>query len=537
VRDRRGLLIDVVADPDIPVPVGAIDVWVGEPSTLGPSTFLRLHFPDDAQAVREWPFQILVEPMDRPRTVWVGAFGYPDVGAVGGEPVAMGAIAAPVEIVPGELRHATLALHRYFAPEAECLFDPSVGIAIVPDVNAAGLDCDDDGATTTDCNDLDPAIHPDAHEDCDGLDNNCDGICDDDLDADQDGYSRCTYEACGPPACVDGSDPAANVVGSCDCDDANPLANPSGVEEGAACDGVDHDCDPQTGSTPTNPNEQSANQIDDDCNGVCDVDNDADLIALGLPGDPGLPGSWSTSCEEAIGDCDDNDGEAYANALERCDGKDNDCDETTFGANGPCFIPVADGCQLGVRTCGEVVGVSSWETCLTPSGISFDESVCSMWAQVQGKPWPEQEWYDLTGDDGRDTCTLEVWRAPSGGNGHVNAMCGDTPMTRIHPPFVFDQGCTTEIAGGGARGGYLLELRDRDTNQRGARVQGCDVDLVVLGVDGVGLGDRRLPSIWVVVLQSKPDGTTAALPVEIRVHYADASTAFACPSSRSFDCD
>src|SRR5690349_21927230 len=80
-----GLLIDVVADPDIPVPVGAIDIWVGEPSAQGGPIFVRLLAAGDVQAVSEWPFQILVEPEDRPRTVWVGAFGYETVDAVGGE--------------------------------------------------------------------------------------------------------------------------------------------------------------------------------------------------------------------------------------------------------------------------------------------------------------------------------------------------------------------------------------------------------------------------------------------------------------------
>ena len=39
------------------------------------------------------------------------------------------------------------------------------------------VDIDRDGyADTVDCDDTDPFVFPDAHEACDGMDNNCDGV-------------------------------------------------------------------------------------------------------------------------------------------------------------------------------------------------------------------------------------------------------------------------------------------------------------------------------------------------------------------------
>jgi hypothetical protein len=82
-------------------------------------------------------------------------------------------------------------------------------------------DADSDGYTplSGDCNDLDPAINPEAAELCDLIDNNCDGNIDEGYtDADGDGY----------PVCAG------------DCDDSNPSINPGSPE--APYDGIDQDC-------------------------------------------------------------------------------------------------------------------------------------------------------------------------------------------------------------------------------------------------------------------------------------------------------
>ncbi|MFT4979571.1 MAG: hypothetical protein ACI8S6_005483 [Myxococcota bacterium] len=102
-------------------------------------------------------------------------------------------------------------------------------------------------ASSDDCDDYDPDVHPDGDEVCDGKDNDCDGLTDSqdpqvDLTttttfyADDDGDSygdpnSLTLACAQPPDCVSNSR---------DCDDDDDTVSPDGVE---VCDGVDNDCD------------------------------------------------------------------------------------------------------------------------------------------------------------------------------------------------------------------------------------------------------------------------------------------------------
>ncbi|WP_258104542.1 putative metal-binding motif-containing protein [Marinoscillum sp. MHG1-6] len=92
-----------------------------------------------------------------------------------------------------------------------------------------------------DCNDENASINPMAMELCDGLDNDCDGIIDNDVtttyyrDADSDGYGDpdSTTQACSlPEGFVENAD---------DCDDSDSYNKPGTPLE--ICDGVDNDCD------------------------------------------------------------------------------------------------------------------------------------------------------------------------------------------------------------------------------------------------------------------------------------------------------
>lgn len=196
-----------------------------------------------------------------------------------------------------------------------------------------------------DCNDGDPAVHPNAAERCDGVDHNCSGSESDAqdaewwyLDADEDGWGNAAARACEPPV--------AHVDTSGDCDDANPDIHPAAAE---VCDTVDNDCDRETDESDAADAATWYLDADGDSYGVTEQTRLACDLPAGFAAEPG--------------DCDDSDEDAWPGAPERCDGADNDCDGTTDepdAVDAPTWYPDDDDDSFGVPE-GATVGCDSPE--------------------------------------------------------------------------------------------------------------------------------------------------------------------------------
>ncbi|MCB9765167.1 MAG: putative metal-binding motif-containing protein [Alphaproteobacteria bacterium] len=109
------------------------------------------------------------------------------------------------------------------------------------DTDPGVVDADGDGSPEgEDCDDGDATVYPEATEQCDAVDQDCDGAVDEGLEqtwyADQDGDGYGNPDA----AQVDCAQPSDAVADDTDCDDALSGVNPGATE--VWYDGIDQDC-------------------------------------------------------------------------------------------------------------------------------------------------------------------------------------------------------------------------------------------------------------------------------------------------------
>ncbi len=223
-----------------------------------------------------------------------------------------------------------------------------------------------------DCDDGDPAIHPNALEVCNNKDDDCSGTTDQGCDDDQDGFCDSKLSTVGQPlVCPQGGN---------DCNDTNPAISPAAKElcgtgldencDGATDSGADaqgcinlfadndkdgfgagdfqclceakgaftaksnKDCDDQKALVNPSKSEACGNGIDDNCNGSQDEEDAVGCIPYfeDLDGDGygsgdsvclcGPSGDYVTS---KGGDCQIKTPDIHPAAMEVCNGKDDNC--------------------------------------------------------------------------------------------------------------------------------------------------------------------------------------------------------------------
>ena len=218
------------------------------------------------------------------------------------------------------------------------------------------IDADGDGSPASeDCDDLDAASFPGAEEVCDGVDNDCDGVADENVqstfyqDADGDGYGNALASV---EACEAGVGFADNPH---DCNDLDDATHPDTQE---VCDGTDNDCD----GAIDEPDAADASTWFQDADGDGWGTDNTSTTACNAPvgyvlhggdcddADPAFhPGALEADCTDAsdyncdgsVGfedadsdgyaaceDCDDTLAAVNEAATEVCDSIDNDCDGT-----------------------------------------------------------------------------------------------------------------------------------------------------------------------------------------------------------------
>lgn len=252
----------------------------------------------------------------------------------------------------------------------------------------------------TDCNDVDATIYPSAGEVCDGVDEDCDGVIDNNAsdaillyaDVDNDTYGDPNQDIY---ACAGSAGVSAN---SDDCDDTSATINPAMTE---ICDGLDNDCD---GLIDAGVNVGDVWYLDSDGDGYGDSSmtllscvqpggyvrydgdcNDADAAFYPNapetdctdPNDYNCDGSTGMSDNDGDGyvactDCNDQDVAIYPGATEICNGQDDNCnngiDESGAIGEVPWYYD-GDGDGYGDNT-------ASINACNQPLGYVSDDTDC-----------------------------------------------------------------------------------------------------------------------------------------------------------------
>lgn len=315
---------------------------------------------------------------------------------------------------------------------------------------------------SADCDDANAEVNPAAQEVCGGLDDDCDGLVDNEdddvhgagttwLDADGDGYGDAATEAV---ACAG----AGRVGTPYDCDDTDAAISPAAQE---VCNGIDDDCDERlddadfscaglvagfedadgdgygassvqvrvctlpSGYVADNTDCDDAvatnnpagvevcDAVDNDCDGLTDGEDDSITDATTWYEDHDRDGYGSAShtdagCSAPPGyvadntDCVDADADISPAATETCDSQDNDCDGLTDDDDGSLvgYTWFADADGDGRGDAG-----ATTDACALPTGYTADNNDCDDSDPSVGL-CPSQDdgtvcWWDFGNDNGR----------------------------------------------------------------------------------------------------------------------------------------
>ncbi len=398
-------------------------------------------------------------------------------------------------------------------------------------------------ADASDCDDGDAAIHPDADEACDGLDNDCDGEIDEDdaadaatwyADADGDGFGD-------PDNSVAACDaPSGFVAADGDCDDADAAINPDADE---VCDGLDNDCDGEideddavdaatwyadgdgdgygdadstqvaceapSGFVADNSDcddsnaaiNESADEvcdgIDNDCNGTADEDAlDAVTWYADADGDGyGDADSTQDACTAPSGyvsdatDCDDGDDSINPGATELCGGVDEDCDgvvDEDDAADAPTWYADSDGDGYGDAS-------STTAACSVPSGYVGDDTDCDD-GDATVNPGATELCNGIDDDcdgtvDEDDAADASTWYADSDGDGYGDAS-STTAACSVPSGYVADDtDCDDGDAAVSPAGAELCNGIDDDCDGTVDEDDAADASTWYADSDGDGYGD------------------------------------------------
>ena len=416
---------------------------------------------------------------------------------------------------------------------------------VLPEDDTGRLDGDGDGvAASEDCDDDDATVYPGATEQCNGVDDDCDGEVDEEAqdatlwytDEDGDGHGA----GVGVSAC---EAPEGFVAGDGDCDDADPAYHP-GAEEDDCTDPNDYNCDGSTGFADAdgdgfpacedcNDAEAEVNSdadevcdgIDNNCDSTVDEDEALDASTWYADGDEdgyGDADSSTASCEQPEGyvsdatDCNDSSDSVSPGATEYCNSVDDDCDGTIDEDD------ANDAATWYADTDGDGYGDSkvSQQACAQPSGWISDDTDCDD-SDTAVNPGATEYCNSIDDDcdgslDEDDAADASTWYTDSDGDGFGDATTGTNSCAQPSGTVADATDCDDTDADENPDADEICDGDDDDCDGTTDEDDAIDADTWYADTDGDGYGDAstttqacNLPTGFVADDSDCDDGDSA----------------------------
>ena len=324
-----------------------------------------------------------------------------------------------------------------------------------------------------DCDDASIQAYPGAAETCNGVDDNCNSVIDEQdspgcilylKDSDGDGYG-----VTGTAKCLCTPDTLNKATLGGDCNDSNDAVYPNAVE---ICDDKDQDCDGLFDET-----------CDDDKDGFCDK-------ASTIVGTPAI-------CTAGTGDCNDTVASIHPGAAEVCDNADQNCDGVVDeGVTAPCG-GCATLCAINV---GPGTG-NDWSN--TPGDYTNIEKDASNYLGLTATQVGLRTLWVANSGEG----TISKIDTPTGKELARYKACLDPSRTAVAPDGSVWVGCR----GDGKVAHIALDIDNcKDTSGNGTIETSADAN-----GDGKIVATEMVTNDECVLVTVQPDGNTVARAVGV----------------------